>query len=941
MITDSEAPTYNFDSDDEAPCEYLNDVYAISEDTFSFKIIKQLGIGYYSPGNGHKIKIIYYELGYEDRITCVQTYLGKNDKLPYICEIAAKCMKQNEVCIIQAPKVFLKVFKNSEKKSKYDKKDNFKVAFKKSLRFKQKCVEKYLSYPNVKYFKGIKLSSNEIELLLRKKRNTKNDRKKKEDEKQKKNNIQINKTGILNNCNKNYGEKPIQNQNIEFLELEEINDLRYKFLKEKDLCTYVVYLKEFYRVDILNDDKTIIKEVLKEGKGIFTPKKNDYIDYFIEEKNKKEYIHTIFDIDNLKYRGLYKIIQNMKKKEIAKIILKGLECFHINHSTIITKKNNDENIDNYFNNSTEKKKNIVNCKDYNYNTTIKNNINEKSNNEDEITNALKNENKINMNNELINKRKELIIELIDFKKSKMVNIASIINMNNSEKLLFYTSEDDKLKNLNRPIIDTDCELIISLSIKNIDKTRNKQIFLPINFYNNNNSIRKSNAYFLFSYGSCFTSPLWFYECFKGLKEGDEIIIPLSKNRNLFLENQFVYHILYEDIGISREHDFLKQCELKKVQNNKDKEINELKNNKHKFIKEKEKNTESIKREKKNYKCLKKKKNEKINNINNYVQNLISERNEGKGFFLINNLKKDEVEDFCEGLFSLQNYFIEKNNEEENIRRILSIYHSFIKVRRKKFFKRIINIQKKKSIHTKINRFKKHHNENNSSSIRVTKTKKRNKEKIYNISFFRNALKKVYFDRFLYQKDTILKIKILKIICKKKDPWNMSTSEKIENLKIYIERGNNFMKKKLIYAALIHYKKGFDLCRFSALYKLIFEENKLNLENLNDEQNKDLLLLMEKLLTNLSICFYKMNNYIECIKYSEKAITINSQNIKSIYWKNMAYLQQNKYLEVIKNLNNSFCLNNSTLLRLFNNARLIKKKHDSNFKSLFYAMYDKK
>ncbi|ETB61247.1 hypothetical protein YYC_01179 [Plasmodium yoelii 17X] len=55
MITDSEAPTYNFNSDDEAPCEYLNDVYAISEDTFSIKIIKQIGYGYYNPTNGHKL----------------------------------------------------------------------------------------------------------------------------------------------------------------------------------------------------------------------------------------------------------------------------------------------------------------------------------------------------------------------------------------------------------------------------------------------------------------------------------------------------------------------------------------------------------------------------------------------------------------------------------------------------------------------------------------------------------------------------------------------------------------------------------------------------------------------------------------------------------------------------------------------------------------------
>ncbi|CRG97425.1 conserved Plasmodium protein, unknown function [Plasmodium gallinaceum] len=939
MITDSEAPTYNFDSDDEVPCEYLNDIYAISEDTFCFKIIKQLGNGYYSPGNGHKIKIIYYELGYEDKIRNVQTYLGKNDKLPYICEVAAKCMRKNEVCIIQAPKAFMKVFKNSEKKNKYDKKDNFKVAFKKSLRFKQKCLEKYLNYPNVTYFKGIKLNSNNIELLLRKKQNKNNNREKDKNEEQTKNNIQINTTIILDKYNESCREH-IQNENIEFLKLEEVNNLRYKFLKEEDLCTYVVYLKEFYRVDILNDDKTIIKEVVKEGEGIFTPKKNDYIDYIIREKKKKEYIHMIFDISNLKYRGLFKIMQNMKKKEIAKVTLKGLECFHINYSTSITKKSYNDNINNNMNNSTENIVNFVSYKDCNDNKTIKNNINEKYNCKDGFNDTIKNEDEIIISNELFNEKKEIIIELIDFKRSKTININSLINMNNTEKLLFYISEDDKLKNINKPIIDTDCELIINLSIQNIDKTKNKKIDLPINFYDNNNNIRKSDGYFLFSYGSCFTSPLWFYKCFKGLKEGDEIIIPLSKNRNIFSENQFVYDILYEDIGTRKTHNFPKQYELKKSQVNKNKKYNKLKNKKQEFIKEKKKIINDIKRRKKFYKNLEKK-NEKLNDIENFVQNLISDRNEGKGFFLINNFKKNEEKDFCEGLFSLQNYFIEKNKEQENIRKILSVCKSFIKVGRKKKFKIIIEMQKKKRIITKINKFIKHDKENYSYYKCATKKKIKNKGKNYNISFFRNALNKVYFDKFFYQKDTILKIKILKIICKKKDPWNMSISEIIENLKIYNEKGNIFMKKKLIYAALVHYKKGFDLCRFSTLYKLIFEENKLSIVNLEDEQNQVLIILMEKILTNLSICYYKMNNYNECIKYSDKAIIINPQNIKSIYWKNMAHLMQNKYVDVIKNLNNSFCLNDSTLLKLYNNARLIKKKHDDNFKSLFYAIYDKK
>ncbi|GAB68704.1 hypothetical protein PCYB_141320 [Plasmodium cynomolgi strain B] len=929
MITDSEAPTYNFNSDDEAPCEYLNDVYAISEDTFSFKIIKQLGEGYYSPGNGHKVKIIYYELGSEDKIASANVYLGKNDKLPYICEIAAKCMKPNEVCIIQAPKLFTsnypphtytcgkrvnkhvpnicstfwhihthtplttaEIFSNSERKNKYDRKENFRTEFKKALRFKQKCVEKYISYSIVSTLKKIKLSSNDVKLLVRKRK--------------------------LKNANRdvkhNVSQKSAPNEELigedphkcsESLTLEDINNVRYKFLKEEELSTYVVYLKEYNRVDILNDDKTIIKEVMREGKGIVTPKKNDYIDFFIQDGKKAEFIHTTLEEHNLKYRGLFKILQNMKKKEMSKIVLKGLECLHIYHSAKNTHIEKDQlngqekNPDDTQKGQSdfchdEKQKSIVN------ETNMSNfETNQVKQNHGEIKEG-KNVD-LYVRDELPKQKKEIIIELLDFKKSKRVNFSSIINLNDTEKLLFYVSEDGKNKTPNKPIIDTDCELIIHLSINNDkDRTKGKRIHLPIHFWKNNGSIKKRKAFFLFSYGSCFTAPLWFYECFKGLKEGDEVIIPLSKNRNIFSENQFAYHLIFEENaqGEKVKHPKGAKREVEgDIQTNnavKDDRKESTQNDSHQITKRNHSGRKSSK--------VKDRK---------FVQRLISNRNKGKGFYLIDGLKKNQVDRFCE-------------------------------VRRKKFYKSVANIQKREKLTRMKHQLRKQLYEDSSSKEYISKKGEQKGQKTDNFSFFKRSLKNVYFEKSFYEKDAILKIKIVKLICKKKDPWNMNMSEQIEYLKIYNKMGNTFMKKNLHYAASLHYIKGFDIFRFSKIYSLIFEEKKINVSNLaTDDMAKELVLHMEKILTNLAISHYKLGNYNECVKYAENAAIINPENVKCIYWKHMAYLQQNKYHQIIKNLNNSFCLNNLTLLKLYNTARVIKKKQDAHFNSLFYAMYDQK
>ncbi|SOV80983.1 conserved Plasmodium protein, unknown function [Plasmodium sp. gorilla clade G3] len=1038
IITDSEAPTYNIDSDDEAPCEYLNDIYAISEDTFCFKIIKQLGNGYYSPGNGHKIKIIYYEFGCEDNITSANVYLGKNDKLPYICEIAARCMKENEVCIIQGPKDFSRIFKNSEVKTKYDKTHNFKAEFKKGLRFKQKCVDKYSRDPLINKYQKIKINSNDINLLMRKKKIKKEKDKTNIDETNIKSNSMKDMSDVknhchikivdydnlqFNNCNKNKDILSCDNKIDLFLTIQDINNLKYQLLTQTELCTYVIYLKEFRRVDILNDDKTIIKEIINEGKGICTPKKNDYVDFFLKENNKQEYIHTILDINNLKYRGLFHILQHMKKKEISKVILKGNECNHIYYINDDNHKNN-QNYQYHINQQHDKiynkietnnkliniKKNtscehhqIINELQKCYTNNISMNYIDNSQNShkhNDITNYSNNIIKTNIQRE---KKKELYIQLIDYKKSKIVNIHSIININTSEKLLLYINQEKiyKINDINKniktheqfniPTIDTECELIIKMNITHLDNTTKENIYLPIYYSNNNKNIKQNSAYFIYSYGSCFTSPLWFYHSLKNLKEGQQIIIPIAKNKNIFEEKHFVYHMIYENFGITNNED----KNQKHHNNNMNCQINTTHKQyidiNHMYTVN---NDNKIKKMKK---IQTHKQTHKQKHKHNFIQSLISNRNQGKGFYHIKKFKKNHVNNFCNAFFKLHEHYMEKNKDEKKISKISKIskinkINKINKIDKIKKIKKLINISskmnyynnlfinfKRKYFHRKIKKIKlknipistKNIINNKLLQMSITeekeekKKKKKNnntndlykqqyKKKYNNTYLFEKKLKNVYFDRFFYNKDTILKIKVVKIICKKKDPWNMNISEQIENVKIYNDMGNKFIQTKLFYAASIQYKKAFDICRFSKIYNLIFEEKKKlqdlhnYYQNENDskqteQQNyqKELLSYMEKIITNLSITFYKMNNYNECITYAQKACIINPQNVKAIYWKNMSYLAQNKYSQVIQNLNNPFCLNNETLLKLYNSARLIKKKHDTNFDSLFYAMYDNK
>lgn len=332
------------------------------------------------------------------------------------------------------------------------------------------------------------------------------------------------------NCNNNKNKLSCDNTTHLYLTRQDINNLKYQFFTQTELCTYVIYLKEFRRVDILNDDKTIIKEIIKEGKGICTPKKNDYVDFLLNENNKQEYIHTILDINNLKYRGLFHILQHMKKNEISKVILKGNQCNHIyylnhdcqkniqNHPFYINQQHNNVYDKIHTNHKSINIKKNTSCEEHQIiNHPQKSNTNHKSIDyiddnktshvHNDTTNVSLNLIKTNIEKEQI---KEFYIQLIDYKKSKIININSIININTSEKLLLYINQEkihktnDINKNIkknqqfNIPTIDTESELIIKMSLTYLDNTTKQNIYLPICYTKNNKNIKKEfRIFYLF------------------------------------------------------------------------------------------------------------------------------------------------------------------------------------------------------------------------------------------------------------------------------------------------------------------------------------------------------------------------------------------------------------------------------------------------------------
>ena len=99
------------------------------------------------------------------------------------------------------------------------------------------------------------------------------------------------------------------------------------------------------------------------------------------------------------------------------------------------------------------------------------------------------------------------------------------------------------------------------------------------------------------------------------------------------------------------------------------------------------------------------------------------------------------------------------------------------------------------------------------------------------------------------------------------------SDLISELTNIKEEGNFLYKSKKIEEAKNKFKEGYD--------KYLKELPLINKEKENNEECKEVLLLVKKILSNLALCYYKQENYKEAINYDLKIIAEYPKFGKSI------------------------------------------------------------
>ena len=105
-----------------------------------------------------------------------------------------------------------------------------------------------------------------------------------------------------------------------------------------------------------------------------------------------------------------------------------------------------------------------------------------------------------------------------------------------------------------------------------------------------------------------------------------------------------------------------------------------------------------------------------------------------------------------------------------------------------------------------------------------------------------------------------------------------------------DEGNSLYKEKKIEEAKNKFKEGND--------KFEKESSLVNKEKENNEQCKDVLLLLKKILSNLALCYYKQGKYKESIEYDLKIISNYPKFGKSIVRLFNAYLRLNNLQQAV-------------------------------------------
>lgn len=117
---------------------------------------------------------------------------------------------------------------------------------------------------------------------------------------------------------------------------------------------------------------------------------------------------------------------------------------------------------------------------------------------------------------------------------------------------------------------------------------------------------------------------------------------------------------------------------------------------------------------------------------------------------------------------------------------------------------------------------------------------------------------------------------LKNFEKAKESWSLDTAEKIEQCKLFKEKGTNYFKQEKYNLAIKMYKKIQS-----------FLDSDKDLESVEEQKERDALLLASYL--NVSLANLKINEFFEARNQATKALELDPKNEKALFRRGTAYL----------------------------------------------------
>lgn len=177
--------------------------------------------------------------------------------------------------------------------------------------------------------------------------------------------------------------------------------------------------------------------------------------------------------------------------------------------------------------------------------------------------------------------------------------------------------------------------------------------------------------------------------------------------------------------------------------------------------------------------------------------------------------------------------------------------------------------------------------------------------------------------------------------KKKEPWEMSTEEKVDAAKKAKEEGNKHFKAKELEDALAAWKDG-----LRYLDRLGDDDDA---SVVDDEKKKEINTLRVSMLGNMCIVLLKQKQYGDVIANATKVLKIDADNVKALYRRGTAKSRYGMYKDAKDDLirANKLDPSNKSVIKeyklLQKKVKDAKKKEKSIFGNAFkkVSMYDEK